>query len=286
VIPLPTVSAAHPARETFTAWIADCVELRAALVQPFPRCSAAPGYRGPQAPRWLKPGTVQNVSLDGSSTERSVAIRLPKVFVSADIRENGWVGGSDLVLPPSVLPRSERRRLRAGVTLVRTDGSDATVERVRNAAAALDAQAAVQTLDQAVARHRHTSLQVASLVGLGVLVALAIALANLLVVTVDHVQERRRAVGVLAACGVPLRTLSRSVAVEAGLAVVPSVAAAAAFSAVVAHIFGAIIEQRISFPTGRVAVLSAVTVAAVGLVTVFTMPALRSAARPEMLQVE
>src|ERR1051325_7369044 len=51
VTPPPTVSAAPPARETFTAWIADCVELGAALVQPFPRCSAAPGYRGPQAAR-------------------------------------------------------------------------------------------------------------------------------------------------------------------------------------------------------------------------------------------
>ena len=286
VIPLSTLSAAAPAREAFSAWIADCAELRAALTEPFLRCSAAPGYRGPFAPRWLRPGTVQNFTLDGWDTDRRFPIRLPTVFVSANIRENGWVGGSDVILPPSVLSRSARRHLHASATLVRTDGSDATAERIRNATAAMDPLGQVQTLQETVARHRHTSLQVASLVNLGMLVALGIALANLLVVTVDHVQERRRAVGVLVACGVPLRTLSRSVAVEAGLAVVPAVAAAAVFSAVVAHIFGAIIEQPISFPIGRVSVLSTLTVAAVGLVTVFTMPALRSAARPETLQVE
>jgi FtsX-like permease family protein len=286
VIPLSTVSAGPQAPEAFTAWIVDCRDLQAALTQPFPRCSAAPAYRGRFAPRWLKPGITEAVTIDGWDGSKSITMNLPNDFVSADIRQTATVFGSDLILPPSVLPRSARSYLHAYTTLVRTDGTDATVERIRNATAGLDFGAHVSTLEQTIAEHRHTSIQIASLVDLGVLVALGIALANLLVVTIDHVQERRRAVGVLAACGVPLRTLSGSVAVEAGLAVIPGVAGAAVFAVAVARIFGAIIGRPVAFPSGRVAVLSLLTLAAVGLVTLLTLPALRGAARPETLQVE
>jgi hypothetical protein len=226
------------------------------------------------------------VSLEGWTQDQTFTARLPGDVATADIGQPDSPYGTDLILPPDSIPRGARRHLHASTTLIRTDGTEATVERVRNAVAASDLGWEVRTLGQVVAQHRHISIQVASLVDLGLMVALGIALANLVVVTVDHVHERRRAVGVLAASGVPLRTLSGSVAVEAGLAMVPGIALSAVLAAVVARIFGAIIEQHLSFPTGRVALLSMLSFAAVGLVTVCTLPALRGAARPETLQVE
>jgi len=286
VIPLSSVSSAPGAPGRFTAWIADCAELRLALTRPFPGCSAATGYRNTKAPSWLRPGGTVPVVLEGWSQNKTFNAHLPDDFVTADIGQPDSPYGTDLILPPDSVSRSARRHLHAYTTLIRTDGTAATVERVRNAVAEFDRGWEVRTLDQVVAQHRHISMQVASLVDLGLMVALGIALANLVVVTVDHVHERRRAVGVLAASGVPLRTLSGSVAVEAGLAMVPGIAGAAVLAAVVAWIFGAIIEQHLSFPTGRVALLSMLTFAAVGLVTVCTLPALRGAARPETLQDE
>jgi ABC-type antimicrobial peptide transport system permease subunit len=160
------------------------------------------------------------------------------------------------------------------------------VEHVRNAAARLDPSISVRTLDQARSGAEHDSRQMTSLVDLGILIALGIALANLLVVSVDHVQERRRPVAVLAATGVPLGVLRRSVAVEVALPLLPAILLAGGLSIAFAAVIASIDQSPLVVPVGSLVALSALAVGAVAVVTAFTLPALARAARPETLQAE
>jgi hypothetical protein len=261
--------------------IADCAQLREVLLGlKFPRCAPDVAYvAGDEStPPWLRPGVVRLPLSDGA-----VPIR---------IREVVRMPGSALpprlsvILPSGAVPPGFRDRVVAHQTLVATDGTATTVERVRNAMAELHVQAGVRTGADARRDATAQARRITSLVDLGIVTALGIALANLLVVTIDHVAERRRPVAVLAASGLPLRMLRRSVAVEIGLPLAVAIALATGTAMAVAGLLGGIIQEPAVFPFGRMATLFALAGGAVAVVTALTFPSLARAARPETLQAE
>jgi len=293
VVPLSAISSNETASvgtgapNGFGAWVADCAQLQQVLIERFPACRPDTAYVccGRGGPR-LRPGAVVPVVLDGSGQPRTARVRIPATVRVMDLGAGGWQLGTDLILPPDSLPAAARAHLQAYRTMVATDGTDSAVEHVRNAAARLDPSISVRTLDQARSGAEHDSRQMTSLVDLGILIALGIALANLLVVSVDHVQERRRPVAVLAATGVPLGVLRRSVAVEVALPLLPAILLAGGLSIAFAAVIASIDQSPLVVPVGSLVALSALAVGAVAVVTAFTLPALARAARPETLQAE
>ena len=268
-----------PSRVT-QATIVDCAQFAAAMKLRLPGCGAQTVFvgSGNRVPLWVRAGAVIPVRVRGG--------RVARVHVPPNVERAALPKGISIILPPQALPPWARRSLITYETLVGTDGTAAAVERVRNGAARLPFPTTVTTLSEARADAHGDVDRITSLVDLGIAAALGIALANLLVVTIDHVTERRRPVAVLAASGVPLGIMRRSVAAEIGLPLLTAIAFAMVTSLVVAGLFGAILREPVAVPLARAAWLVGLAVAMVAAVTALTIPSLARAARPETLQTE
>ena len=191
-----------------------------------------------------------------------------------------------VILPPESVPARVRPSLAAYSAFVATDGHPASLERVRNVFHDLRVQGRVSTPPESRAEAAADVRRITSLVELGIAVALAIALANLLVVTVDHVAERRRPLAVLAASGVPVGVMRRSIAVEIGLPLTTAIVMATAVAMVAGTILAAILDQPMAVPFGRMTKLFGLAAGAVAVVTALTFPTLARATRPDSLQSE
>jgi hypothetical protein len=269
---------------TDTVILTDCLVLRRTLDARFPRCSPWTAYLAEGAGRGeVVPGQWVQVS-PWPQDKPTAAMRLPAHFE----RTNSGVPelNATMVLPTASMPPEISAGLQADRVLVETDGALGTAERVRNVVARLNPWAEVFSLEQVRARSEHTSRQLTALVDLGILIALGIAFANLLIVTVDHVQERCRPFAVLTATGVPARVLRRSVLIEAAAPLLATVFLGATLSVALAALIGDIVSLPISVPLGRMGVLAGIAVGAVAMVTVLTLPAVARATRPEALQFE
>jgi FtsX-like permease family protein len=268
-----------------TSMVADCAALRVALKASFPRCAPTTAYLADDVPAGtlsVRPGQVVRMT---SWPDERLRARL-SLGASVERTSLGVAELSVLLMPPALLPGDIRRHLLADRVLIATDGTAAAVESVRNAVARLSPSAEVQTREQVEASALRTGRQVTALVDLAILVALGIALANLLVVSVDHVHERRRPFAVLSASGVPSGALVRSVVVEVILPMLSAVLGAAAMSIVVAVMLGKIVGSAIGIPIGQLAWLVALSLVAVATVTALTLPSIFRSAKPTALQME
>jgi hypothetical protein len=267
--------------------VADCAALRRVMEVTFPGCAPDVGYLDRDM-SWeylgVRPGGEVKVEMGMGWRIRVLTVPLPDTFRRADLPS--WLGGDSIILPPSALPPTKVRRLRANEAMVGTDGRAATVERVRNAVAEVSPVAQVLTLSELEDEMNPVPVQAYALVDAGLLGALGLALASLLVVSADRIQERRQPMAVLAASGVPIWVLRRSVAVETALPLVSAVTLAVGLALGVVEVFGAIIGEGVAAPIGRVAVIVGASVLGVGLVTALTLPSLSRATSPESLRAE
>jgi hypothetical protein len=266
-----------------TVQTVDCRLLRRVVTASLPHCSTSTAYVAHDAGRIpVGPGDIRTVApLIGRN--HHLHVRLPNHFETMGL---GVPNFGSFILPPSSLPHRMRRKLIADEAMVATDGRPSTAERVRNALARLDPRPVALTFDEANGRAEEKSLQVGAGIDLAILVALAVALANLLVVTVDHIQERRRPFAFLAASGVSLGVLKRSVAVEIGVPLLGALCTAAIVAIVVAALLGAIANVPVSLPAGQLASLGVLAIASVGLATALTFPFLSRATQSATIQFE
>jgi hypothetical protein len=269
-----------PSRTAGDYLIADCAQIGPATGLTFARCGPDTVFvpAGKPTPDWVRPGANVRIPIEDG---RVVPIRIPPTLERMALPDY-----LPVILPPQAVPGWARPTLTAYTILVATDGTPAAVERVRNVVAEQGLSARVTTPAESRARANADVRHMISLVDLGIAAALAIALANLLVVTIDHVAERRRPVAVLAASGVPLGVLRRSVAVEIGVPLATAIAMATATSLVVAAIVASILDHPMVVPFVRMGALFGLAAAAVAVVTALTFPSLARAARPETLQAE
>lgn len=179
-------------------------------------------------------------------------------------------------LPPELLATPT---LRATV-VVNGDDPDAP-ERVANAVAALSPTASASQIN---AGSTATTLRNTLLVG--ALIVLLLAAASLLIVSIEQVRERRKQLAALAASGVGGRTLGASVlwqaAVPFGVATIASLVVGTALGVLLMRVF----DLTLVLDWAGMAVFVAASAAAVLLVTALTLPALRSATRPDGLRTE
>ncbi len=161
------------------------------------------------------------------------------------------------------------------------------VEDVRNALAPLGWQASAYVeRGPELTDDQQIYLAVRGALLAGSLLTLLVASASLLVLALEQVRERRRPLAVLAASGVPRRTLALSLlwqnSVPALVAVVLAVASGMGLGALLLRI----LSEPVSFDWAGIGLFSAATGVAVLVVTALTLPSLRRATTAEGLRAE
>lgn len=236
-------------------------------------------------------GTQVRLSVDVTGT---VAWRVPSTVVSVALRPEGFVIGG-LVLTPGALTGQSAALLDApGQMQVQVNAfgaatlSPADLDRIRNALASAGLRITYDYLGPTTSVSRFgqvmATVRVGLVVGGGLLVLLAAL--GLVVTVVEQITERRRALTLAVAMGIPRAVLGRSLLIGA---VIPAVIAFA-----VADVVGLLIPLAIepllgatlgTHPAG-VAALTGAGLALVVLVTATVLPILRGLTRPESLRTE
>jgi FtsX-like permease family len=123
--------------------------------------------------------------------------------------------------------------------VVRTDGSPAAVERARSILEAWypDFRIAPLTGADSASRTRKTLAGWQQLAGVVILASLVIAGCSLAVNVAGGLNDRKRAFSLLRLGGVPVRVLRRVVALESGVPLLATAAAAIGFGLLAAHLF-------------------------------------------------
>lgn len=120
----------------------------------------------------------------------------------------------------------------------------------------------------------------------GALFILLLAGVSLLVLAQEQVRERRRAIGALAATGVPVRVVMRSLLWQNGIPLLLGIGVATGIGVVIAAMGTRLLDSPLTVDWRGVSLLAGAAVAVVLLVTVSTWGSVRSAARLESLRTE
>jgi hypothetical protein len=198
--------------------------------------------------------------------------------------DNGYDG---YVIDEAAAPEELLRVMPVTRILVATDGRDQTVEEIREAVAWTEPFPTVLTRSELALGEEGGSVPIRFAIELGTYFALAVAAASLLVSTVGAVQERRKPLAALAALGVPVGALRRSVLVQTMAPLVAGVVLAGVAAAVV--VLSSTPESRpipwssLIAPIGRFVALAVMA----GLVaSALAFPSLRRGIRPGALHHE
>ena len=191
-----------------------------------------------------------------------------------------------LFVTPQAFPPAVSGGLSPSV-LVISDGSPATVERIRDA---FPPGVSATTFEEQASSATRVYDGYLRAVVLGLAMAIAVGAASLAVSTADSARERRRSTAALVAIGVPLRTLRRAVLLQMAAPmltnVVLALSAAAAASSLYLGIYAEGGAPRTPLPWTGWALTGLAAVVAVLLATAATLPLVNAAGRPEALRTE
>jgi ABC-type lipoprotein release transport system permease subunit len=214
------------------------------------------------------------------------------VTLPATIRPTSYKPDQNLTNVGSILLTPAAAHLTPNVVLkyfalIGTDGTNPdALEHVRNAVEPyrryIDVSGAA--LRDATSGQMFVDLRKGLLVG--TLFTLVLAGMSLLVVGLEQTRERRRAIAGLAATGVPIRTLVRSLlwqnAIPMLLAVILSITAGVGLALLVFRMM----ELRVMVDWPSIGIMAATAAVVSLLITVLTLPTLRSATRLAALRTE
>jgi predicted lysophospholipase L1 biosynthesis ABC-type transport system permease subunit len=204
------------------------------------------------------------------------------------VPEDRWLAGAaDLLVTPAAVAGLDLSRVRASGQVRADAGNPDFAENARNALAPFAWHASLYVPDPV----RLSSSQRAYLsIRAGLLAAsvftLLLAGVSLLVLGLEQLRERRRTIAMLAATGVPLRVLARSVVWQNAIPLLLGIVTAVAAGIGVAALGARLAHGEVTVDWPAVGVLSAAAAALVLLVTVVTLPSLRGAARLASMRTE
>jgi len=246
---------------------------------------AGPSGAGPS--RWL-PEPGQTVLLPGPGWDRNGANNLSwRIPASAArVRPPPYDYGLDtpaVLATPGGLDLSAVAYFRLTGEL-RVDRADAdVVERVRNALAFDRGMQAEERAGVAIAA---TFGVVRSALLVATLVALVLATASLLVLSLEQTWERRRAQSMMVAAGCRRSTLAAALLWQTLVPMLLATVLAVGIGSGLAALLLAAASEPVRLDWATIGVLAGSAVAAVLLITALTLPALRSATRPESLRTD
>ncbi|MBB4674542.1 ABC transporter permease [Crossiella cryophila] len=254
------------------------------------RVAPNPGTSDPSPP----PVPGQQLMIDVDGTGRGPAWQpnwtVPAKLGPAKARVGSEYSlGASILLPTGGLPPELAKQLYLSAYLRIDPAQPDAAEHVRNVLGPYNWRASVhpQYNDNSYNRERAQSYgTVRRGVLIGVLVALLLAAASLLVIGFEQVRERRRPLAVLSANGVPRRTLAGSVLWQNAVPVL----LAAVVSAGAGIGLGALLLRTVNRPLlldwTSVGVSAGAAVLAALVVSLLTLPSVLRAMRPEGLRAE
>jgi hypothetical protein len=167
---------------------------------------------------------------------------------------------------------------------IQRDAPPATLELLRNAAAAADPLTQVLTLQAQRSDHRFAGIRRALFAG--ALITLALIGASMLVTAVEQLRERRRLLAVLVAFGTKRSTLAWSVLWQAAVPVVVGLVLAVAVGLGLGAVLLAMVREPVGFSWGSIAGMAGAGAAVVLSVTALSLPPLWRLMRPDGLRTE
>ncbi|GAA2783446.1 ABC transporter permease [Crossiella cryophila] len=287
VIQIGELRSAYSEGDNRAIQVTDCATIR----QLFGVTDCQPGkvYQANSSRDQFRPGTVVRMRPNGSGA--AFDWRVPAVQRAES--GNGWQGRNlaSTLVASGADPRLDT--MPVSYIWVRGPTDDPELgERVLAAATRVDL--AIRALDLPVPRNSAMGVfqSVRSGVLAGTVVVVLLAVLSLVVAAVDQLQERRRQYSVLAASGVPRRTLGWATlwqnavptAIGLALAAPAGVGLAALVLRVISNSGSRVREIVVNW--GDVAMILGAGAALIFLVTLSTLPALRSAVRPSGLRFE
>jgi hypothetical protein len=177
--------------------------------------------------------------------------------------------------------------IRDSVAIIANDGSEGTLERVRNALAwrAYEVET-VGALGQSVSSSSREETALIRAAEAVAILMLMVTAASLLVSTVDGMMERRRPIAVLSALGVPAKVIRRSVMLQIVLPLCIALALGIAVALVVTTLVFRIYKEPLLLPLRSLTLTATAVGAAVMIVTASALPWVRVTRRPELLRAE
>ncbi|MEO8292044.1 MAG: FtsX-like permease family protein [Actinomycetota bacterium] len=169
---------------------------------------------------------------------------------------------------------------------VLTDGSPATLERIRNDLVWVGLAQTLEEIRTDYGGGSSDAIRTSRMMNFVTMLVLLVTAASLLVSTVDGMMERRRPMAILSAIGVPLSVMRRSVFVQIALPLAAAlVLGIAASLGVVALVFLAV-REPVLIPVSPLLLTTGGVTAMVFLVTAVALPWARVVRRPELLRNE
>ncbi|WP_370942503.1 FtsX-like permease family protein [Amycolatopsis sp. cg5] len=269
-----------------TVSIADCATWRA--VAGIEECRDGAVYRDSSVDSTVRSGQSYAVTYFGDQ-ELSIGSWTAPDFAQAMRPQNS--GGpyfSGIMATPGAMTGVDLRPVWGSGTIRATSGDPDFAEHARNALAPFTWHISLYVPVPPFQLNPTQQAYLAIRAGLlaAAVFTLLLAGVSLLVLGLEQVRERRRTIGMLAATGVPVRVLARSVvwqnAIPLALAIFIAVPAGLGLSALAARLTGTtfVVDWQ------AVGVLSAAAAALVLLVTAVTLPSLRGAARLASVRTE
>jgi hypothetical protein len=269
--------------------VADCAMLVRLLE--VDRCQDGDAFSLPSAgssvPMWR--GTVDVVDRWGSGIGRPAVIgqiELPEQLRETTVRLSHDMTTGTILLTPGALRATPG--LEGNSTGMISTGSTDAVEKVRNAVEPYSFSTDIIAIGAGDGKNTDILLflQIRKALLIGSLFTLLLAAMSLLVVAVEQTRERRQSIAALSATGVPLGTLVRSLLWQNAIPIVIAVVIALASGISLAALMFRLIGIEFTMDWLAPGLMAATAGTLILLVTVLTLPALRSATRLTALRTE
>lgn len=234
----------------------------------------------------LEPGATLRLERYGAAP---VAWTVPSSIVPVEAVAITRPSGSGLVITPGALG-ADLVPLVTGGDLVMTvpdDGRPGLANELRTALAYFGWRADVRSPGEegvSVLAGREGTITTGLYLGSGL--TLLVAALGLLVTAIEQLTERRRALTLTVATGVPRAVLARSLMIGAALPVLVGTVLSVAAGLALAWFLGTLLDEPFEPDVGLILLFSGAAILVILLVTAATLPALRRLTRPESLRTE
>lgn len=269
--------------ESYGVEIADCATWRA--LAGIRNCRDGAVYVDQTAPAEIHTGQSYVVSSYIESDHRIGTWTAPDVIPMTPRRTSTY--RSNIMVTRGAMAGLDLSHAWASADLQATSNDPDFAEVARNAIAPFGWHASLFVPEPVLLTHSQRSYLVirAGLLA-GSVFTLLLAGVSLLVLGLEQLRERRRTIAMLAATGVPVRVLARSVVWQNAIPLLLGIATAVATGIGLSALSARLTRASFTIDWLAVGVLSATAAALVLLVTLVTLPSLRGAARLASMRTE